>query len=452
MKIVIYKGYIIKDKLKNMQYVYNNLDKSWNKNILKEELNNEMMYLTELKIKYFLIEIYIDNKKIEFDDIYISVNNVNKYWIELKKKIIKQKTIIKEKSIYNSKEEYLKRINQTNILFNYLLLKDLNDKVEKVKKIFNDKYPVEMEYINKNSKLKDRLYYIIINGLLQSHPRKKTNITKKQINTSIKYILNDINKLIKNTSYSNQYNDIFKDTYNLTSDKQYFLKLEEVIEIIEKKDKDLLFSKTFNYLYINNYLKNIVNKPFFKNDIVVQYKSYLDKEKIQEVILEGLYKTIDKVIIKYNSNKINFEYIEGFKQYIIKHTKIESLNYINKIFKDINEMDKYVKNKNNKYINNKDILNTESIENALIKKEQIKELKKIINRYKSNLSPMDCKIVDYILEINHSRKFKNIIYKETYKDIAEQYNVNTKKVYRHMVKIKEDLKKLWENEIKFIFE
>ena len=415
---------------------------------LKSEISNLKIEIFKLKTKNELnpntVEFKSESEKVE-DKIINKETQITSEKIELEKKNIKEEynyilnNISSNLITKNVKTLYNKLIQSKNELLNFqkinIMLQEENQKLreenEKIKYCFIEEKNKIIEKIIEiqlktnadidiNKKLLVPIYdnFIFKNLSNREDNKKEINSESDKLNNVYLYYI----EKIKNLTYEK--NKL------LTSNYDFFIKINELSQIIEEKNK--IISEKFkenssNELKVLNLEQQFKSINIKYNETSKQLKEA--QEKINELSLEKLGNVVFQEKILDNKNNIKqhqqenkiLQLNENLEQLTIKFSKLN---------KDYNEL-----KETNEQLMNDNKLKKEKIENITKEKNQmIKEINNLKTELNIKEEQMNTKINEYENKIIYGKKniYKDNNKKNDNKDMEQiQFLINN--IYEKIV-------------------
>ena len=409
------------------------------------KLNIEILkYKTKNELNSNQVLFKNENEKIE-DKIINKEMEITSEKIELEKKNIKEEynyilnNISTNLITKNVKTLYDKLIQSKNDLLNYqkinIMLQEENQKLrEENEKIKNSFIEEKNKIINKiieiqsktnaeiemNKKLLIPAYdnFTIKNKFDKEDNKKEINSESEKLNNVYLYYI----EKIKNLTYEK--NKL------LTSNYDFFIKINELSQTIEEKNKiiaEKLKENSSNELVVLDLKQQIKTLNIKYNETSNQLKEA--QEKINELSLEKLGNIVFKE--KVLNNKINMKENQQENKIIQLNENLEKLTAK---FSNLNKNCNELKETNEKLIND-NTLKKEKIENMIKEKNQmIKEINNLKTEINIKEEQMKTKINEYENKIKYSkRNFYGDNNKKNDNKYIEQLQLLINSIYEQIV-------------------
>ena len=409
------------------------------------KLNIEILkYKTKNELNSNQVLFKNENEKIE-DKIINKEMEITSEKIELEKKNIKEEynyilnNISTNLITKNVKALYDKLIQSKNDLLNYqkinIMLQEENQKLrEENEKIKNSFIEEKNKIINKiieiqsktnaeiemNKKLLIPAYdnFTVKNKFDKEDNKKEINSESEKLNNVYLYYI----EKIKNLTYEK--NKL------LTSNYDFFIKINELSQTIEEKNKiiaEKLKENSSNELIVLDLKQQIKTLNIKYNETSNQLKEA--QEKINELSLEKLGNIVFKE--KILNNKINMKENQQENKIIQLNENLEKLTTK---FSNLNKNCNELKETNEKLIND-NTLKKEKIENMIKEKNQmIKEINNLKTELNIKEEQMKTKINEYENKIKYSkRNFYGDNNKKNDNKYIEQLQLLINSIYEQIV-------------------
>ena len=409
------------------------------------KLNIEILkYKTKNELNSNQVLFKNENEKIE-DKIINKEMEITSEKIELEKKNIKEEynyilnNISTNLITKNVKALYDKLIQNKNDLLNYqkinIMLQEENQKIrEENEKIKNSFIEEKNKIINKiieiqsktnaeiemNKKLLIPAYdnFTVKNKFDKEDNKKEINSESEKLNNVYLYYI----EKIKNLTYEK--NKL------LTSNYDFFIKINELSQTIEEKNKiiaEKLKENSSNELIVLDLKQQIKTLNIKYNETSNQLKEA--QEKINELSLEKLGNIVFKE--KILNNKINMKENQQENKIIQLNENLEKLTTK---FSNLNKNCNELKETNEKLIND-NTLKKEKIENMIKEKNQmIKEINNLKTELNIKEEQMKTKINEYENKIKYGkRNFYGDNNKKTDNKYIEQLQLLINSIYEQIV-------------------
>ena len=409
------------------------------------KLNIEILkYKTKNELNSNQVLFKNENEKIE-DKIINKEMEITSEKIELEKKNIKEeynyilKNISTNLITKNVKALYDKLIQSKNDLLNYqkinIMLQEENQKLrEENEKIKNSFIEEKNKIINKiieiqsktnaeiemNKKLLIPIYdnFTVKNKFDKEDNKKEINSESEKLNNVYLYYI----EKIKNLTYEK--NKL------LTSNYDFFIKINELSQTIEEKNKiiaEKLKENSSNELIVLDLKQQIKTLNIKYNETSNQLKEA--QEKINELSLEKLGNIVFKE--KILNNKINMKENQQENKIIQLNENLEKLTTK---FSNLNKNCNELKETNEKLIND-NTLKKEKIENMIKEKNQmIKEINNLKTELNIKEEQMKTKINEYENKIKYGkRNFYGDDNKKNDNKYIEQLQLLINSIYEQIV-------------------